>query len=111
MSFRTAWECLGDAYFSLGAHTSAIKSYKKTLELHSNSIYPMFQIAKIKHLIGQFQESVEEFRIVNSNISNYIPALKGHAEACLSLMRQHLLQNLSGLAQDACQEAVMYLAK
>ncbi|KAK6642788.1 hypothetical protein RUM43_004290 [Polyplax serrata] len=108
---KTAWECLGDAYFAQGAHTSAIKSYEKASELNADSIYSVLQIAKIKHLIGLFHESVEEFRVINSRITNYIPALKGHSEACLSLMRHYLSQNLNGLAKDVCQESVFYSVK
>mgnify|MGYP002716370588 FL=1 len=108
---RTTWECLGDAYFAQGAYTSAIKSYQKTLDLESNSIYPIFQIARIKHMIGSFSESVQEFRLINSKATDYIPALKGHSEACISLMKQYLSQHMNGLARDICQEAVYYLIK
>lgn len=74
-------------------------------------MYSRIQIAKIKNLIGLYQESVEELRIINSKYERYIPALKAHAEACLSLMRQHISQNLNGAAKDVCQEAVTNLIK
>lgn len=94
---------------SQGSYTSALKSYQKVTELDPSSIYPLLQIATVKHLIGSFVESINEFRIVMDLNPGYLPAKKGLAEACLSLMREHLAQNLNGLAADACQEAVSSL--
>lgn len=74
-------------------------------------IYPLLQIATIKHLIGSYTESVNEFRIVLERNPDYLPGLKGHADACLSLVKYYLSQNLNGLASDICQEAVNSLVR
>lgn len=42
------WESLADAYWARGAHTSALKSYQRALELSPGSLYPMIQLANIK---------------------------------------------------------------
>lgn len=42
------WESLADAYLIRGAHTSALKSYQRALQLTPESLYPLIQLANIK---------------------------------------------------------------
>lgn len=110
-SDSNAWESLGDAYLALGSFTAAMKSYQKVLELKPGLAYPLLQIAVSKHLQEQHEEAVLEFREVLKFQPDFLPALNSHGVACLALMRERLGNNLTGLAADACQEAVTSLAR
>lgn len=46
--YSHSWESLADAYLARGAHTSALKSYQRALELNPESLYPLIQLAHIK---------------------------------------------------------------
>ncbi|CAD6233381.1 GSCOCG00007165001-RA-CDS [Cotesia congregata] len=83
------WESLADAYWARGAHTSALKSYQRALDLSPGSLYPMIQLANIK-LVKQ----------------RYILALKGLAETCLGLAKESASKQLLGRARRNCQQAI-----
>jgi len=51
------WESLADAYLIRGAHTSALKSYQRALQLNPGSLYPMIQLANIK-LVNNIFENI-----------------------------------------------------
>lgn len=44
------WESLADAYLARGAYIAALKCYQKTVELTSNTLYPLLRIATIKRV-------------------------------------------------------------
>ncbi|KAK0096871.1 hypothetical protein PV326_004037 [Microctonus aethiopoides] len=100
------WESLADAYWARGAHTSALKSYQRALELSPGSLYPMIQLANIKLVLGRHVEAKEAFIEVLKQEQHYIPALKGLAETCLGLAKENSLQQLLGRAQRNIQQAV-----
>ena len=37
---RHCWECLGDAYLARGSYNSALRTFKKALEVSFNSAVP-----------------------------------------------------------------------
>ena len=43
-------ECLGDAYLERGSHTAALRVYTKAAEVNDKALYPLCQIAMIKHV-------------------------------------------------------------
>jgi len=105
-SFRNSWESLGDAYLKLGSFNAALKSYAKTVELDSNSVYALLQMARSKHMQELYDEAVVEFRQVLNMEPDLLIARTYHADSCLALMKSRLSQNLYGLARDSFQEAV-----
>ncbi|XP_063995924.1 superkiller complex protein 3 [Diachasmimorpha longicaudata] len=100
------WESLADAYWARGAHTSALRSYQRALELSPGSLYPMIQTANINLVLGRHIEAKEAFLQVLSQEQRYIPALKGLAETCLGLAREHSKAQLLGRALINIQQAV-----
>ncbi|GLH08653.1 Tetratricopeptide repeat protein 37 [Gryllus bimaculatus] len=100
------WESLADAYYARGSYTSALKSYQRVAELNPEALYPAYQVASIKQLIGMFEESVAEYKTVVSANPKYVPALKGLGETCLLVAKSHLRRQMRGLCRDMCQEAV-----
>ncbi|XP_057320439.1 SKI3 subunit of superkiller complex protein [Microplitis mediator] len=100
------WESLADAYWARGAHTSALKSYQRALELSPGSLYPMIQLANIKLVLGRHDEAKEAFTQVLSQEQRYIPALKGLAETCLGLAKENASKQLLGRARRNCQQAI-----
>ncbi|XP_069681678.1 tetratricopeptide repeat protein 37 [Periplaneta americana] len=100
------WESLADAYYGRGAHTAALKSYQRVLELNPDAVYPAFQLGTIKQIIGLYEESIEEFRSLLINNPTYVPALKGLGETCLCLARSYFTRQLLGCCRDSCQNAV-----
>uniref|UniRef100_A0A1A9UF77 Tetratricopeptide repeat protein 37 n=1 Tax=Glossina austeni TaxID=7395 RepID=A0A1A9UF77_GLOAU len=94
-SFRTAikrdascmiyWESLGDAYAERGSYNSAIRVFQKILEMQPDNLYAQLQVALMKVTTRMYSESIENFdRLLKSN-NDYLPALKGAAEAHLGL--------------------------
>ncbi|EZA59238.1 Tetratricopeptide repeat protein [Ooceraea biroi] len=100
-----SWESLADAYLVGGAHVSALKSYQRALQLSPGSLYPMIQLANIKLLIGQHKEAREDFENILENDKQYIPALKGLAQACLGLARENISRQLLCRGRDNLQRA------
>lgn len=48
--YSECWESLADAYLARGAYIAALKCYQKTVELTSNTLYSILQIATIKRV-------------------------------------------------------------
>ncbi|XP_065220863.1 tetratricopeptide repeat protein 37 [Planococcus citri] len=105
------WECLGDAYYTRGSYISALKCYEKCLELNSSSIYATLQIAFVKQKISLHDESIREFRALIEQNPDYIPALDGLAQVCLSEARSLFNRQIVGSARDLCEEAATCLTK
>lgn len=103
------WECLADACVAHGSYQTALKCYEKCKELNAGSVYCLLQIATIKQLTGLYDESLTEFRAIISENPNYIPALKGFAEALLLNADELFRMHSNGLSRDLCQEAVSAL--
>lgn len=102
---------LADAYFYQGAYISAGKAYSKVIDLGATSVYALVQIAMVKHFMQEYEASIQSFREIIESYPHYLPALKGHAEVCITLVNQCIARNLNGLAMDSCQEAVDSLIK
>lgn len=62
-------------------------------------------------IVGSYEESIEEFKILLSNNPTYVPALKGLGETWLCLARNRFARQLLGCCRDSCQEAVDALSK
>ncbi|XP_059178471.1 superkiller complex protein 3-like isoform X2 [Physella acuta] len=105
------WECLAEAYLQRGSLTAALKAFAKSSELDTNSLYSLYKIANIKHLLGSLSEAVEEYKEILKKSPNYIPVLKGVAESLIHLGKKNLDSCLDGLAQDHFEEAILYLTK
>lgn len=71
------WEALADAYLNRGSFNSALKVFEKSVELNSSNAYAKLQIAKIKYILQQYQESISDYEELLSSIPDYLPALKG----------------------------------
>lgn len=80
-----------------------MKSFQRAAELNTNSLYPLLQSASIKHLIGQYTNSKEQYQLILKNNANYVPALKGLAETCLSMAKSKYHEQLIGCARDNIQ--------
>ncbi|KAG8237942.1 hypothetical protein J437_LFUL017316 [Ladona fulva] len=61
--------------------------------------------------MGNYEESLEDFKNLLESSADYLPGLKGIGETHLSLARVYLSQQLNGLARDMCEKAVFYLTK
>ena len=76
-----SWECLGDAYKERGSYVSAIKAYARCVELTSEEdpkiIYPLYQIASIKHLLSLFDEAITDYKRILEFRADYVPVLQG----------------------------------
>lgn len=49
-TYCECWESLADAYLARGAYIAALKCYQKTVELTTNTLYSLIQIATIKRV-------------------------------------------------------------
>ncbi|XP_046996555.1 tetratricopeptide repeat protein 37 [Schistocerca americana] len=105
------WESLADAYYARGSYNAALKCYEHVQELSPDALYPAYQIASVKQLVGSFVESVSDYRAVVAANPKYVPALKGLGETCLLLARSYASQKLIGRCKDSCQEAVDALSR
>ncbi|XP_032686665.1 tetratricopeptide repeat protein 37 [Odontomachus brunneus] len=100
-----SWESLADAYLVRGAHMSALKSYQRALQLSPGSLYPIIQLANIKLLIGQHKEAKEDFENILQNDEQYVPALKGLAQACLGLAKENIAKHFLSRTRENLQQA------
>lgn len=71
------WEALADAYLARGSFNSALKVFEKSVELNPKNYYAKLQIAKVKYILQQYQESISDYEELLSIIPDYLPALKG----------------------------------
>ncbi|XP_064475190.1 tetratricopeptide repeat protein 37-like [Ornithodoros turicata] len=100
------WECLGEVYLRRKSLAAALMSFKKCLELDPQDFFSLYQIANIKKEQEEYKEATIDYRKALDVNPDYVPALKGCAEAHLLLARQYLTQSLYGLALDSCQAAL-----
>lgn len=103
---RCCWECLGEAYLQRESLGAALLCFKKCLEANPQDLFALYQTATIKSRQGQHKDAATDFASVLRVDPDYVPALKGLAEAHLALARQYLEQGLCGLGLDHCQAAV-----
>ncbi|BFG04386.1 tetratricopeptide repeat protein 37 [Drosophila madeirensis] len=103
------WESLGDAYAARGSYNSAIRVFQKILELSPVNCYALLQIAVIKTTIRMYSEAIEDFDALLKLNSNYLPGLRGAAEAHIGMANNLKSQNLYGRAKQHFQSAVGHL--
>ncbi|XP_062562962.1 tetratricopeptide repeat protein 37 isoform X2 [Armigeres subalbatus] len=107
----TAWEGLADAYMGRGSYTSALKVFEKTAELEPNNPYPKLQLANIKNILKQHQDSIPLFEELLVANGKYFPALKGLAEAHSGLCYHCIGNRIIGRSRDHAQRCVDYLTR
>uniref|UniRef100_A0A1A9WAC9 Tetratricopeptide repeat protein 37 n=1 Tax=Glossina brevipalpis TaxID=37001 RepID=A0A1A9WAC9_9MUSC len=120
-SFRTAikqdvscmiyWESLGDAYAERGSYNSAIRVFQKILEMEPYNLYAQLQMALMKMTIRMYSESIESFDRLLKDNNDYLPALKGAAEAHLGLANTLKSEYRYGRAKHHLQMAVNLLQR
>ncbi|XP_067630792.1 tetratricopeptide repeat protein 37 isoform X2 [Eurosta solidaginis] len=120
-SFRTAikqdvncmnyWESLGDAYAERGSYNSAIRVFQKIIEMSADNIYAKLQIALIKSTIRMYPEAIAEFDDLLLSHPDYLPGLKGAAEAHIGLANNLKLQHLYGRCKEHLQLAINHLQR
>ncbi|XP_011178747.2 tetratricopeptide repeat protein 37 [Zeugodacus cucurbitae] len=120
-SFRTAikldvncmnyWESLGDAYSERGSYYSAIRVFQKLLEMCPSNIYAKLQMALLKSTIRMYPEAIADFDELLQTHPDYLPGLKGAAEAHVGLANNMKLEHLYGRCKEHLQLAVNYLQR
>ncbi|XP_002138566.2 tetratricopeptide repeat protein 37 [Drosophila pseudoobscura] len=100
------WESLGDAYAARGSYNSAIRVFQKILELSPVNCYALLQIGVIKTTIRMYSEAIEDFDALLKLNPNYLPGLRGAAEAHIGIANNLKSQNLYGRAKQHFQSAV-----
>ncbi|KAH8372463.1 hypothetical protein KR093_011671 [Drosophila rubida] len=103
------WESLGDAYTGRGSYNSGIRVFQKILELSPGNCYAQLQLAAIKTTIRMYPEAIADFDLLLKEHPDYLPALKGVAEAHIGLANNLKAQNIYGRAKDNFQMAVARL--
>ncbi|XP_062129525.1 superkiller complex protein 3 isoform X1 [Drosophila sulfurigaster albostrigata] len=103
------WESLGDAYAGRGSYNSGIRVFQKILELSPGNCYALLQLAVIKTTIRMYPEAIADFDLLLKDHPDYLPALKGAAEAHIGLANNLKSQNIYGRAKDHFQLAVGHL--
>lgn len=106
-----SWEGLADSYFTRGSFSSALKVYQKTCELQPENLYSKLQEANIYTVLGMFSEAIVCFEKILEEDSEYVPALKGIAEAHLEMCYSCLGQRLLGRSREHAQKSVDYLTE
>ncbi|KAL3220054.1 hypothetical protein MRX96_030128 [Rhipicephalus microplus] len=105
-SDKSCWECLGEAYLMRESLGAALLCFKKCLDADPKDLFSLYQTAAIKSRQGLHKEAADNFQEALEVNSEYIPAIKGLAEARLALVREHLEQGLCGLGLQYCQQAL-----
>lgn len=120
-SFRTAlrydsndtasWEGLADSYLQRGSLNSALRVYQKISELDDSNRYPKLQVANLKCTLRLHREAVDCYAELLALYPDFVPALKGIAEAHLGLSYHYFSNRLLGRSKDHAEQAVRYLTK
>lgn len=82
------WECLGEGYLQRGSYTAAWKAFDRAHQLNSQSVYSLYQMARVKQVQGFYPEAIKEYNEVLMISQGYVPALQGLGESELYLARQ-----------------------
>lgn len=123
------WMGLADTYRERGSLASALKVYQKCLEMRDRQsneecdtdedkaqssaeyLYAQLQVATLKTALGTHAEAVLEFEVLLSVQSDFVPALKGLAEAQMGLAAGYVEQKLFGRARQHAADAVDVLTR
>ncbi|XP_059614571.1 tetratricopeptide repeat protein 37 isoform X2 [Phlebotomus argentipes] len=105
------WEGLADAYCNNGSYTSALKIYQMIVEETENNIYCKYRVANMKTILGHYSEAINCFEGILEYQPNYVPALKGIAEAHFSLASVLMKQRRLGSMRDQLQKAAFYATR
>lgn len=105
-SDKSCWECLGEAYLMRDSLGAALLCFKKCLDADPRDLFSLYETATIKSRQGLHKEAADNFQEALDVNPEYVPAIKGLAEARLALAREHLEQGLCGLGLDDCQVAL-----
>ncbi|XP_013109877.2 tetratricopeptide repeat protein 37 [Stomoxys calcitrans] len=105
------WESLGDAYAVRGSYNSAIRVFQKVLEMEPTNIYAKLQMAIMKTTIRMYSDAIEDFENLLKEHTDYLPALKGKAEAHIGLANFLNSEHRYGRAKDHLQMAVNMLQR
>lgn len=107
----SSWEGLADAYMKRGSFNSALKVYQKICELNEDNAYPRLQVANIRTTLKLFKEAIVSYEDLLNDFPDYLPALKGIADAHLGIARQYLEERLIGRSKVHAENAIRYLIK
>lgn len=106
-----SWEGLADAYMKRGSYSSALKVYQKICELTDDNIYPKLQVANVQTILKLYKDAITSFDELLNDHPDYVPALKGSADAHLSYAREFYSERLIGRCKDHIERAIKYLVK
>lgn len=122
------WMGLADTYRERGSLSSALKVYQKCLEMRGQAaekecnaeetaqneaeyLYAQLQVATLKTALGSFAEAVLEFGVLLAVQADFVPALKGLAEAQMGLATGCVEGKLFGRGRQHAAEAVDALTR
>ncbi|XP_045595970.2 superkiller complex protein 3 [Procambarus clarkii] len=108
------YECLGDAYLARGAHSAALKVFTYASQLNPGALYPLYQIAHIKQIVGENLEAINDYEAVlkREPIKPVeVVSLIGLAEALIAIARKYYEQFFHANVKDACLRAIVALMK
>lgn len=106
-----SWEGLADAYMKRGSFSSALKVYQKICDLTEDNSYPRLQVANIRTLLKFYNEAITSYEELLNDRPDFVPALKGIAEAHINNARKFLEERLVGRSKDHAVKAIDYLIK
>lgn len=106
-----SWEGLADAYMKRGSYSSALKVYRKICELTDDNVYPRLQVANIQTILKFYKEAIESYDELLHDQPDYVPALKGAAEAHFYYAREIFEEHLVGRCKEHIQRAIPHLVR
>lgn len=107
----TSQEGLADSYLKRGSFSSALKMYRNICERYDDNVYAQLQVANILTIMRLHKDSIKTFECLLNDHPNYLPALKGIADAHIGIANYYLEQRLIGRSKAHAAEAVSYLIK
>lgn len=106
-----SWEGLADSYLKRGSYNSALKVYRKICELTDDNIYAQLQVANVLTTMKLHKDAIAAYENLLKDHADYMPALKGIADAHLGIAIYYLEQRLVGRSKVHAEEAVSYLIR
>lgn len=106
-----SWDGLANSYLKRGSYNSALKVYQKICELNESDIFALLQVANIQTTLRLYKEAIKSFEQLLAKKSDYVPALKGIADAHYGIAYKYLDERLVGRSKVHVEEAIGYLIR
>lgn len=105
------WDGLANSYLKRGSYNSALKVYQKICELNECDMFAQLQVANIRTTLKLYKDAITSYEQLLAKKPDYVPALKGIADAHLGIAYKYFDERLVGRSKVHAEAAIGYLIR